>query len=101
MAGKKVTIDRKYKVTAVSRNSGKTYTEKDVIVFKAGDQALPAALKAYEETCRELGASEAQQTGVRLLRERVEDYQRNHPSKVKVADVEPGKEAKRVCAPNF
>lgn len=94
-------IDRKYKVTAVSVNSGKTYTEKDVMVFKASDPALPATLKAYEETCREMGVSEAQQQGVRLLRERVEDYQRTYPKKVKFADVAPGKEAKRVCAPNF
>jgi hypothetical protein len=93
-------IDRKFKFTATSIQSGQEFTPKNAFLFLARDPAVPAMLDTYEAKCKELGAGEEQLQAVRLLRDRVVKYQARHPKKVKVADVEPGKEAKRVCKPN-
>jgi len=93
-------IDRKFKFEAVSLSSGKAYSQKNAIVFLARDPAVPAALEAYEAKCKELGASDEQLQGVGLLHARVVQFQTRSLKRVKVADVQPGKEAKRVLKPN-
>lgn len=94
-------IDRKYMFDAVSAHSGNLHTQADAMVFLARDPAVPGMLQTYENECRRLGSDHGQLEAVRLLRQRVEAFQARHPDKVKVADVEQGKEAKRICAPNF
>jgi len=45
-------------------------------------------------------ADERQLEGIRLLKDRVLMWQRANEKKVKLPDVEAGKEEKRVCKPN-
>lgn len=80
-------IDTKFLLRAMSRSSRKTYTEQNAVVFLARDLALQAALQAYHNECERLGAADAQLEGVRMLLQRVEQYQSEHPSECKVADM--------------
>ena len=93
-------IDRKFKFTAVSNKSGKTYTEKDAIVFLVKDSLLPNMLDAYIGLCAHAQVDERQLKGMQLLKDRVMQWQRKNEKKVHKPDVEEGREEKRVCKPN-
>lgn len=93
-------LDRKFKFTAVSNKSGKTYTEKDAIIFLAKDSLLPNLLDHYVGLCSQAGVDERQMLGVKLLKDRVLTWQRKNIKKVHKPDIESGKEEKRVCKPN-
>lgn len=93
-------IDRKFKFTAISNNSGKKYTEKNAIVFLLKDALLPSMLDNYIALCAQRGADERQLRGVQLLKDRVLAWQRKNEKKVKLPDVAEGAEEKRVCKPN-
>ena len=68
-------IDRKFKIKAVNPCSGKTYTEKDGVFFCAHDKCLPIALFAYLEACSVEGCGEEHLESIRLLMDRVFEYQ--------------------------
>lgn len=93
-------IDRKFKFSAVSNKSGKTYTEKDAIVFLVKDSLLPNMLDRYIELCSQAQVDERQLKGIQLLKERVMIWQRGNQKKVHKPDVEEGLEEKRVCKAN-
>lgn len=93
-------IDRKYKITAVSLNSGKTYTEKHALLFKLSDALLPDLIDKYLELCHRNGVDVLQIEGLELLKERVLKWQRANIKLVKMPGVDPGKEEKRICKPN-
>lgn len=93
-------IDRKFKFSAVSIRSGKTYTEKDAMVFLIKDALLPDLLDAYIGLCAKAQVDERQLRGVQLLKDRVMTWQRKNEKKVHKPDVEEGKEEKRICKPN-
>lgn len=93
-------IDRKFKITAVSSKSGKTYTEKDAIVFLVKDSLLPNMLDKYIELCAQAQVDKRQLKGVQLLKDRVLAWQRKNEKKVHKPDVEEGREEKRVCKMN-
>lgn len=93
-------IDRKFIFVGASRKSQKKYTERNAILFVAHDAVLPDLLEKYQQLCQEKGVDERQLTAVSLLKERVVNWQRKNVKQVRVADVEQGKEEKRVCAPN-
>lgn len=93
-------IDRKFEITARSIKSGNEYTERSAIVFLLKDALLPDLLDAYHALCVEKKVGAEQIQGVLLLKDRVLAWQRKYPHKVKLPDVEPGEEAKRVCRPN-
>jgi hypothetical protein len=93
-------IDRKFKINAISLKSGKKYTENNAILFLLKDKNLPAMLVKYKELCVQGGADERQILGLDLLMDRVMEWQRANEKKVKLADIEQGKEEKRVCKPN-
>lgn len=93
-------IDRKFKITAVSKKSGKTYTEKEGILFLVKDALLPDLLDRYIELCVQNNVDERQIKGAQLLKDRVLKYQRLNMQKVKFPDVAEGKEEKKVCKPN-
>ena len=93
-------IDRKFKFVAVSEKSGKKYTQNNAIVFLVKDALLPDLLDKYLELCLKAKVDERQITGVSLLKERVMAWQRANMKKVKLSDVENGKEELRVCKQN-
>lgn len=93
-------IDRKFSFVATSLKSGKTYTHRDAIVFLAKDALLPDLLDKYIELCVQRGVDEHQIKGAQLLKDRVLKYQRVNTQKVKLPDVEEGKEEKKACKPN-
>ncbi|MGH1371169.1 MAG: hypothetical protein ACRBBW_03980 [Cellvibrionaceae bacterium] len=77
-----MTIDRKFEIEAVNPSNGKTYTHKDALLLCAKDKAVPAALKAYQEECKRLGANPEHVESVGLLIGRVEAYQKNIESRI-------------------
>lgn len=89
-------IDRKFKIVATQAITKAKHTEKDSVLFLAKDKALPATLGFYKEECQRLGAAPDQILGIEKLMERVNDFQVKYSKKVKVADIAPGKEAKRL-----
>jgi len=93
-------IDRKFKFTAVSNKSGTKYTEKNAIVFLVKDSLLPNLLDKYIELCSQAQVDERQLLGMQLLKDRVMQWQRKYPKKVKRPDVDEGREEKRVCKAN-
>lgn len=93
-------IDRKFKFKAVSNKSGKVYTEKNAMVFLIKDALLPDLLDAYVELCGKRGADTRQLAGIQLLKDRVVKWQRANINKVKLPDVELGKEDKYINRPN-
>lgn len=81
-------IDRKFTFNAMCCEHGHEHSHMDSMVFLAKDKALPMTLMYYMNRCQELGASTEQLRCIELLIERVEQYQAEHPDKVKVADVD-------------
>lgn len=86
-------VDLKFRINAISRKSGKAYTDQNAVLFLASDKALPAALRAYRDECVKLGADPAQIESLGLLIRRVEEYHAGHFHEVKIADVGPKSEA--------
>jgi hypothetical protein len=68
-------IDRKFRIFAINPTNGKTYTDKDALLLCAKDAAVPAALEAYRDKCRELGAGQQHIHSVDLLHSRVMTFQ--------------------------
>jgi len=64
-------IDRKFEFTAINPVNKKEYNQENAFVFCAKDEAVPAALDAYVDKCRELGANKEHIESVILLRHRV------------------------------
>ena len=93
-------IDRKFKFIAVHTTKKTIFTEDDAVLFLAKDAALPATLKFYHQECRGMGADPKQLEGIKLLIDRVDQYQRMNPKRVKVPDVDDGPEAAVVLKPN-
>jgi len=75
-------VDRKYKIKAINPSSLNTHTEADSILFLAKDLALPATLQFYHDECERLGADISHLTSIKLLRERVLQYQKNNETKI-------------------
>ena len=84
-------IDTKFKFQAISVEHHKVYSERDAIVFCVHDRALLAALNEYYRQSVFLNADEEQVWAIERLIGRVENWQREHPDKLKVADVLLGK----------
>lgn len=93
-------IDRKFRFTAVSIQTGKKYTEKNALVFLLKDSLLPNLLDAYIGLCAQAQVDERQLKGVQLLKDRVMKWQRENMKKVHMPDVQEGVEEKRVCKAN-
>lgn len=93
-------IDRKFSILARSREHGNQHTEDDAVLFLAKDKALPETLRFYREECERIGADARQLLGIALLCERVETYQRLHPERLKVPDVDESPEGDRIVRPN-
>ncbi len=85
-------IDRKFEIHARSRTSGATYTEEEAVLFLARDTAFALTLPTYLENCKKVGAGEDQIKAVELLIERVANYRKANPDKIKVPDVDPKSE---------
>ena len=68
-------IDRKFKFVATNPCKGSVYTEENAIVFLAKDKAVPEMLSFYSGICKSLGCGEEHLESIRLLRERVNDFQ--------------------------
>ena len=80
-------IDRKYKVLAVNRGTGKTHTDKDSLLLLATDNAVPATLQFYYEECQRLGADGGHLDSIELLLDRVKEFRYNNPSICKTPDM--------------
>lgn len=83
-------IDRKFEFGAINPINGKTYSEKDGVVFLAKDNAVPATLRFYREECERQGAALGQLEAVDSLVERIDRFRLEHPELCKVADVSAG-----------
>jgi hypothetical protein len=75
-------IDRKFRIKALNHVNGKSYTEEDAFLMCAKDAAVPAALEAYIERCKELGSNIEHIQSVQLMLGRVLDYQARVEKKV-------------------
>lgn len=94
-------VDRKFKITATCHAHGHQYTEEDGVFFKAGDAAFNRrVMDTYKEEAMKLGAHARQIKGIELLTARIEKFKALHPEKVKVPDVDEGKESNLVNRPN-
>lgn len=93
-------IDRKFKITAYSIKTKKTYSHNNAILFLTSDALLPDLLDKYLELCSANMVDERQIKGVALLKDRVLAWQRANPKKVHKPDVQEGEEEKRVCKSN-
>ena len=79
-------IDRKFKFVAVNPCNNKYHTQEDAIVFCAKDEAVPYMLQAYKEECKRLGANSEHIESIRLLANRVMQYQKDIEHKVPDTD---------------
>ena len=93
-------IDRKFQINAVCRAHHHLHGENDAVLFLAKDAALPATLRAYREECFRLGVDERQLKGIDLLIERVDRFQVENQSAVKLPDIDADKEEDYVNHPN-
>lgn len=93
-------IDRKFKILATCHAHGHQYTEMEGMFFKAADPGLPAGLAAYRHWLVDNHAHMRQIKSVDLLIERVDEFQRVNPDKVKIPDVDEGEEDAVVNRPN-
>ncbi len=88
-----MSVDRKFRISAVSYGSGKRHDEDDSVLFLAKDKAFLRTLPHYLEACIAMGAGEDQIRAVELLIQRVAKYQRDNPTVAKVPDVDPIRES--------
>jgi hypothetical protein len=82
-------IDRKFEFEGRCTEHDHIYTHFEGVLFLAKDRAFLAVLPDYRRRCEELGVGSEQLQGIDLLIQRVERYQREHPDKVKIPDVDP------------
>lgn len=68
-------IDRKFRFVAVNPCNGRVYTEDNAVVFCAKDAALVSTLESYHENCEALGCADEHLESIRLLIERVREFQ--------------------------
>ena len=80
-------LDRKFKVTAINRATGRVRTDAEVIVFVASDDALPATLAFYHEECRRKGSDEGHLKSVELLEDRLAIWRHEHKGLCHVPDM--------------
>ena len=94
-------IDRKFQISAVCHAHGHLHTEAEDVYFKAADLAFnDRVLDTYREEAIKLGANERQIKGIELLKERVARYKKDHPDRIKVPDIDEGREEQIVNRPN-
>ncbi len=60
-----MSIDRKFKINAVSIASGNIYDESSAVCFLAKDKAFLLTLPTYLEKCREVGSGTGSDQGCR------------------------------------
>ena len=83
-------LDSKVHGTLIKNKNGKEIPEDEFVVFRPGDDALPETLVFYRDLIVKQGAGKEQVQAVLDLEIRVGLWRRLHPSRCKVADVEPG-----------
>lgn len=95
-------IDRKFTFSGLctEHHAAHEVSHMNALVFLARDRALIPTLHFYQTRCQQLGADARQIEGIRLLIERVEQYQQEHPEEVKVADIDNTPEGLAIIAPN-
>lgn len=95
-------IDRKFTFSGIctEHHGAHVMDHTNAVVFLARDRLLPPTLRHYLVLCQAEGADRRQQEGLRLLIERVERYQREHPEEVKLPDVDNTPEGQAIIAPN-
>lgn len=81
-------VDWKFRIQAHALHNGKMYSEDDSVLFLCKDRALLPTLRHYRDFCVALGCEENQLRAIALLIGRVEQWQREHPELLKVADIE-------------
>lgn len=69
-------IDRKFAIDAVNPVSGKRYTHENAVLFCAKDQAFLDVLPLYLEACKKRGSNAEHLESIKLLTERVTEFQR-------------------------
>jgi len=86
-------IDTKYVFSAVCVEHGHSHSHRDAVLFLAHDIAVPETLRAYRKAAAKHGARPAQLAAIDELIARVVAWQKAHPARVKVADIdeEPGR----------
>ena len=75
-------IDRKFDIEARNPFNGNTYNEGNSFLICAKDKAAPAALRAYIDECKRLGANEGHLESCTNMLHRVEEFQKNIDSRV-------------------
>lgn len=95
-------IDRKFTFSGfcTEHHAAHVVDHMNAVVFLARDQAVIPTLEFYQTRCQQLGADRRQVQGIRLLIERIAQYQAEHPEEVKVADVDNTPEGEAIVAPN-
>jgi hypothetical protein len=78
-----ITIDRKY--TGILTNS-KGEVVDNWIVFRAKDKLVPEMIEAYIQICIDNDCEESHILGMEGVLERVREYQKTFPEKVKIPD---------------
>ncbi len=92
-------LDRKFIFRATKTKDATSVTQKEAIIFLAKDNLLVPTLTYYKELCEKSGVSDVQIKGVELLINRIINWRKSNPNKLKDPDV--GKvEAEYVCKPN-
>lgn len=79
-------LERKYDIQAISRESGVRHDHNDSVLFLAQDKAFLAILPVYRAKCAELGSNDDHLKEIDLLIERIENFQKKNPHRVKVPD---------------
>jgi len=89
-------IDTKFTINAQCIEHNHFYTESEAVLFLCKDQAFLPTLRYYRHVCVQVGAGERQVRAVDKLIERVVQWQRDNPDKMKVPDVDEGPAGDRV-----
>jgi hypothetical protein len=95
-------IDRKFTFSGfcTEHHAAHVVDHLNAVVFLARDRALVPTLHFYQTRLYQLHADLRQIEGVRLLIERVERWQAEHPEELKVPDVDNTPEGLAIVAPN-
>lgn len=94
-------VERKYIIEAHSiEHPESVHDEYDSVLFLAKDPVFLATLPTYLANSIMAGVGERQIVGIKLLIERVARFQQDNPSVVKLPDVDDGRIADGIVAPN-
>ena len=79
-------LNLKYEGTIIKSEDSSIVPEDEWVLFRASDKFLLKVLDFYEGQCQSSGCSKEHLDDIQGLKDRVDEWQRRYPTRVKIPD---------------